>query len=231
MNRCLEDKPQARGGLGAAGQPVSTADSSQCVHPPWAWPQGSRRRPRPDPRLVAVSSRSCCGLAWGLQGSRAEARAPQTQPRVGVPKCYPGWAPQTQPGAGVPKHSAELGSPNVIQAGLPKHSPGLGSPNTAQSWGPQMLSRLGSPNTAQGWGPQTQPRVGVPKHSPELGSPNVIQAGLPKHGQESCSPGRLGDPGTWLPLTCPTVSPGPPRRAQALPRDPVAGGPLTEAGA
>lgn len=60
-----------------------------------------------------------------------------------------------------------------------------------------------------------------------LGSPNTVWAGT----TQPCAVQGGGDLRTLLPLTCPTVIPSPPRRALALPCDPVAGCPPTGAGA
>lgn len=57
------------------------------------------------------------------------------------------------------------------------------------------------------------------------------RAGVCTRGQALCSTGSRGHPGPRLPLTCPTVVPSPPRWAQTLPCDPVAGGAPTGAGA
>lgn len=73
-----------------------------------------------------------------------------------------------------------------------------------------------------GWNWAPQGSLGLPRHCPDLGSAHRARAGAPPGVTQ-----RRARP----PLTCPTVVPSPPRRAQAPPGDPVTGGAPTGAGA
>lgn len=68
MNRSLEDPPQA----GEGGGPLAKLSPWLTVPsvPSAGSATGQPQMPTSRPKAGGVSSRSCCGWAWGLQGSR-----------------------------------------------------------------------------------------------------------------------------------------------------------------